>query len=229
MLTIDSNIEGILRQTEDLIERRIPEAMRDALHPELWYREARDLAVRIILTLAQPDERRYIVEFADTVTAGLFGEDGLSLQMHTPFPELRDLLGQAQSARAAMSPSDLMSSLFRTPVAEFEDLIREWVETEKRKDSRDAGKSDDDIAHLISYILLSPKLTPGGKGEKARAALMPHIAEYLQKKQKLNRLDPKTVDLWLRAVLNGWRELVRVKYPEKVRAQLAMEKEAALL
>ena len=228
MFTIDSNILGVLRQTEDLIERRIPKALVDALQPELWYRDARDLAVRIMLTLAQPSERKYITDFADTVTASLFGQDGLSLQMHTPFPELVNLLTQAQSARAAMSSRDLMQNLFAMPVQEFEELIKEWVETEKRKDSRDAGKSDEEIAHLISYILISPRLTPGGRGEKARAALMPHIAEFLQRKQAMSRLSPETVDQWLRAVLNGWRELVRVKYAEKVRAQLALE-EGSLL
>lgn len=217
MFTIDSNILGVMRQTEDLIERRIPEAMERAFDPAFWYRDARDLAIRTILAIADPKERKYIPDFADTVTAGVLGGGGLSLQMHTPFPELRDMLASAQSARAAMNPQDLGQNLFRLPVQEFEDLILEWVEQAKHKDARDAGKSDEEIAQLISYILLSPNLKAGGKGERARAALMPHIAEFLQQHQAANRLPAETTDRWLRAVLVAWRELLRLKYPSKVR------------
>lgn len=228
MFTIDSNILDVLKQTDELIEERIPAAMEAALDPALWYTEAHDLAVRVILAIADPQERKFIPDFAQTVTASVLQGGGLSLQMHTPFPELRDLLRSAQAARAAMNPRDMMQNLFALPVSQFEELILQWVEEAKKKDSRDVGKSDQDIADLISYIMLSPNLTPGGKGEKARAALLPHITEFLQQKQVANRLPPEVVDRWLRAVLTAWRELVRVKYPTKVREQLH-NKEGGLL
>jgi transcriptional/translational regulatory protein YebC/TACO1 len=86
-------------------------------------------------------------------------------------------------------------------VEEFDALMLEWVETEKRKDARDAGKTDEEIAALISRIMLSPKMGP--KGIDARDRLRPHIEESLRRKLG-GDLSAETVDYWLRTVLAVW-------------------------
>src|SRR5262249_51235413 len=128
------------------------------------------------------------------------------------------LIEEARSAKAVTSGRDLASGLFDLPVRDFEALIQEWVEAGeaaggKRLDARDWGKSPEEVADLISYIMLTPD--PGDKAKKAREGLEPHIAEWLSKRLG-GGLDPVTVDLWLRAVLAAWREMVKLLYPQKV-------------
>lgn len=209
----------------------IPVAAARALQPDRqpWLAEARTMAQTILVTLAQPAERRFIPMFIARLAAGIF-EGGLQLTMGTPFAALRDILSEAQAAAAVKSNADTGMGLFDLPVAEFEDLILKWVETPadqggKRRDARDAGKSDEDIARLISYIMLSPNI--GERGWIARTKLTPHIAAFLQKSQS-DRLSDETVDLWLRAVLEGWREMVRARYPGFIRAELGAMKEELL-
>jgi hypothetical protein len=220
VIAIESNLAGVIRRTEALI-RNIPVAMEQALAPALWIDEARELALRTLLAVAAPQDRQHIAGFVATVTAAALEKGGLALAMKTPFPELRNILAQTQVARRVIGPADLSQSLFQGQLADFDQLILEWVETPenaggKRRDSRDWGKSDEEIAALISYIMLSPN--PGPRALAARARLTPHIAAFLEQAQQGNRLDAVTVDVWLRAVLAAWREMFRMRYLAKVRA-----------
>ncbi len=220
-MRFESNISGVIAQVERLKER-IPIALERALAPKHWHPEARALAQRTLLAIAEPVERRFISAFVDTVAAGVLQAGGLALTMRSPFPALRNILTESRAARQALAPADRAGNLFLGQVQDFEDLILQWVETPfeeggKRRDSRDWGKSDEDIAHLISYIMLSSNL--GIQGLKARDRLTPHIESFLRQSQA-DRLPPATVDQWLRAVLAAWRELVRVKYPLAVRLEL---------
>ena len=94
----------------------------------------------------------------------------------------------------------------------------EWVRTEKRKDERDAGKTDEEIAQFISHLLLTPN--PTAREAAARESLLPHIIDFLQRKQAVARLPATTVDLWLRAVLAAWREMVRARFPMVLHEEL---------
>ena len=53
-----------------------------------------------------------------------------------------------------MQARDLSQNLFLGEVQNFEEMLLEWVANEKNKDRRDAGKSDAEIAGLISWIML---------------------------------------------------------------------------
>jgi hypothetical protein len=227
-MKIESNIVGVGRQVERLMAR-VPEAAARSLKPDRWLVQARSTAEGILLVLALPQERRFVPQFIATMAAevwsgGAPSGGALSLKMSTPFPELHDLLASAQAAKGVAGNQDMGMGLFDLPLREFEDLILKWVETSeaaggKRRDARDDGKSDEDIARLISYIMLSPNI--GIKGAIARVKLTPHIEEFLQKSQA-DRLTPATVDLWLRAVLEGWRALVRQALPGRIKAELAV-------
>jgi hypothetical protein len=224
-MLIDSNISGVIRQVEQL-QAAIPAAMQRALHPDLWEADARALAQRTLLAISEPSERRFIALFVDTLTVTLLQPNGFSLGLRSPFPELRNTLFDAQNARAVLNPADLSSNLFLGQVQRFDDLIRQWVETPedqggKRRDARDWGKSDAEIAQLISYIMLSPNLGP--EGLAARQRLTPHITDYLLQLQ-MDRLSGPVAERWLRAVLAAWRELIVARYPGVVRAELAAVK-----
>lgn len=214
MFSIGSNLKEVIAQTERLLVA-IPEAMESAWRPELWIEEAKDVAARTMQALASGEEAKYIPDFVETVTAGLLPSGGLSLKAKNPRSAGMATLPEAQAARGALIPG--MRGLFQEQVQNFEELLLEWVETEKRKDKRDWGKTDEEIADLISYILLSPTLGP--KGEAARKKLAPHIEAFLAKRAAAG-LSAEKASEWLRAVLAAWRELVRMKYAGKVRHEL---------
>lgn len=223
MFRLDSNLNGVIRQAERLRER-IPQAMARALHPDHWRTEARTLAFNTLNALAQAGEAAYVGQFVATLEAAVLGGSGLSLTMRSPFPAAATVAA-AQQARSLLDPAHGFSSLFLGPVQEMEAFILEWVATQKDKDQRDAGKSDQEIADFISYVLLSPGgvnvIVSSGKnqGRFARETLMPHLEEFVRQQQQ-GRLAPETVALWLRAVLAAWRQLIKQKYPALVYAEL---------
>ncbi len=215
-MLVQSNISGVLRQLERL-QANVPVALDRALAPRHWLEEAKVRARKTLLALADPAQRKFIDDFVEQTSASILEGGGLVLRMGTPFRDTGDPLADAQAARAALSPFDGPDNLFLRQVTKFEDLILKWVETQKNLDARDAGKSDDEIARLISYIMLSPNL--GEKGKEARKRLTPHIEAFIAQQQQ-QRLDAATVDLWLRAVLAEWRELLRRRFPGLVREEL---------
>ncbi len=222
-MKIESNILGV-RDRCSRLQRAVPVAIERALAPDQWLEDARAMAERVLLGVAQPKERQFIPVFVRTVLAGVL-PGGFTLTMRNPFPPAQTL-ADLQAARAAMSPADLFSNLFRGQVQQFEDLLAEWVATVKDKDQRDAGKTDAEIAEFISYALLAPGgdslIVRSGpnQGRTVREVFTPHIVDYLTQRQALQRLDAATASHWLRLVLAAWRELVRLKFPEKFRAHL---------
>jgi len=128
---------------------------------------------------------------------------------------------------------------------EFKELILLWVETPegeggKAKDSRDADKTDDEIAEHVAGVMLG-----SNKGaQEARRRLLPHILQWLKDHGADFGLDPKdigeshagapgfldfisgqgldpaVVDVWLRAVLEAWKVMVLAGFPERFRQEL---------
>lgn len=222
-MRIDSNLAGVIGRVNRLKNRDIPAAIRSALRPEQWREAARDEAEKTLLALAEPNQRSFIADFLKTLVVDVFGT-GFFLRMRSPFYG-QQTVSDFQAARSALDPSDLGQNLFMKDVQAFEQLMAEWVADEKEKDKRDDGKTDADIGDWISYEMLAPdgghvvKHGPN-KGRLVRDVFMPHIVEYLQRKQSQSRLDAAVVDTWLRAVLASWRRMVRDLFPEKFRAAL---------
>jgi hypothetical protein len=215
---IQSNVSAVLGRVTRLRDRDIPAAMARALRPEHWAGPFRDEAERTLLALAGADERQFIPGFIETLAVAAF-PNGFTAKMRTPFDGAATL-EEYQAARAALSPADLSGSLFLEKVQEFEDMVTRWVEEEKRKDRKDLGKTDEEIGHFISYLMLAPEGSLSPREQAARESLMPHIADYLQRKQADERLTADTTDLWLRAVLAAWCALARQRFPEVLRAEL---------
>jgi hypothetical protein len=219
-MKIESNIAGIIGQVRRLQEV-IPVAMERALRPARWGRFAQATAYQVLNALMLKEERQYFPKFLDTLRV-LFLDGGLNFRMASPwlgFNLEQDALSQAQAAASARSNTDLGMGLFDRPITEFEAAIQQWVETEKRKDKRDWGKSDEQVAHLISYILLTADEKLGVKGKAAKAALMPHITKWLQKRSA-PQMKPERIELLLLAVLAAWREGMRAGYGRAVSEEI---------
>lgn len=223
-MKIESNIAQVLERVKHL-PGRIDAAVTQACQPSTWIDEARELAVRVLQGMATPDQIPAALLLAETITAVMAaGERGFVLRLAAPRSKLATLLEQAQLARAGTNKID-PRDLFGAQIAAFETLVLEWVETPeeeggKRRDARDWGKTDEEIAHLISYIMLSPNL--GMQGLRARAALTPHLRAFIHQKMagEGRNIDPALVHAWMRAVLISWREWIRVRFPQRVRDAL---------
>lgn len=231
MFQIESNVERVIQRTQK-IKNNIPLVMQEALAPQLWMAQARQVAQRTLLAMAGPHERKFIQPFVDTVSAEIVGV-ALSLKMRSPFTEKAPdkVLDSARAAAAALTPKEMVEtrglSLFLQPVENFEAMILEWVqggsltgddlpypdELQKRKDARDWGKTDEEVARFISHLMLAPDPTDGE--QKARAALEPHIAKYIANRLA-GQLNEALAEVWLKAVMAAWRAMLCSVYPERL-------------
>lgn len=215
-MAITSNIDQVIGQMQRL-KARVPAAVARVNEPLAWRERAREVAEGVLKSLAVGEEQQgQVARFVDAVTSGALGGRGFTLGLDNPVRPALDLIRSARSARLATGAADLGLGLFNLPLQKFEDAILDWVQTEKHKDARDEGKTDEDIAHLISYILLAPNL--GERGRQAREGLLPHILEFLDRQR--GPLPRATVDQWLRAVLAAWRAMVRTELVQRLRAEL---------
>jgi hypothetical protein len=223
-MQIDSNIAAVIGRTKRLQSHDIPGALKRACEPGYWQKLAHAEAEATLASLATAEQKQYIAGFLATLRAmGL--PNGFNLSMNSPFAPDQTLKDMG-AARAAVSPVDLAQNLFLQEVQRVEDWLTEWVQTEKRKDRRDDGKTDEEIGAFISYAMFAP----GGErlivrsgpnaGRTVREVFTPHIMDFLQRKQAAGRLDAATLDTWLRAVLAAWRNLVRDLFPQKFHTEL---------
>jgi hypothetical protein len=217
MLTLTTNLPGVRDRLQRLRDHDVPVALERALKPSDDLRAlAHDTALRTLEALAGAQEREFIPQFIATLEHGMFG-NGFFLRLRDPAK--RPLtLGEFQGARVASSPQDLDQNLFLQTVQDFDDLMTRWVQEEKRKDARDWGKTDEEVGHFIAYLMTTPNPTP--REMAARAALMPHITDFLKRAQGEGNLAPETAATWLRAVLAAWREAFRKRLPERFCAEL---------
>jgi hypothetical protein len=111
-------------------------------------------------------------------------------------------------------------TLFSDFLNQFDQMMTDWVATEKRKDRRDADKPDEDIGHFMGYLLLTPDAKLSDKEQKAKAKLLPHLVDYLTRRQTEKRLNADTINAWLLAVVMAWSALVRREFPDRLRAHL---------
>ena len=226
-MVVTSNVKGVIARVSRLRDRDVQEAMHAALRPSNWQQPAYEAAEKTLTALAEQGEQQFIAPFLKTLTAEVFvgwHTPGFVLKMKAPF-RMELTIADHQSGRGAVSPSDLGQNLFQKDWDAFKDLMAEWVATEKRKDQRDEGKSDQDIGDWIAYEMLAPDgggTVRSGKnrGAQVRDVFMPYITDFLKRKQGLSRLPAAKVDAWLRAVLAAWRLMVHDLFPGKFHAAL---------
>jgi len=222
MIQIGGNTEAVIGQLQRL-RAEVPKAVARALSWEKWIERAAEVAEVTLNALAGPDEAQHVRRFSEAIQGATIG-GGFALRLTNPLPATRQLLEDALAARGtSASSADVMMGLFAKSIVDLDEALLEWVQTEKDKDERDVGKSDQDIADLMRYILVTPNL--GETGQAAREGLVRHIVPWLQRREEEESgLRPETVDLWLRAVLAAWREMIRSEVTRRIRAELRSKK-----
>jgi hypothetical protein len=215
-MKFETNAGSVRDRIAQLRDGVIPQALNRTLQPERWRALARMEAESTLRAIADPAQALFIPNFISTLIAGML-PDGFWLAMRSPFA-MEQTVADFQAARAAVSPKDLGQNLFYQDLQRFDELITEWVATEKRKDARDAGKSDEEIGHFIAYLMLTPTPTP--RERAAREKLMPHIVDFLQRRQAASRLPAEVVETWLRAVAVAWRIMICAHLPAMLKTEL---------
>jgi hypothetical protein len=233
---IESNLAEVISRLRQH-QADIPVAIERTLQPDTWIELAKQSAEKVILALAQPKERAYVPDFVRAVTAVAF--NGLLLTLDAPaYTRVAAQMNLPGVSTGTFGPLSIPNQ----DLIAFEQLVQEWVETEKRWDvERDGPKNELTVyekAQWVSYILLAPNLSTvaldpkRGSEQEARDALLPHVLAFIQKQQQKAGLAPETADLWLRAVLLQWTALVQAEFPIRLRAtldQMRRKKQKALL
>ena len=219
-LKLESNIQGVI----DRMKRR-PRDIRAALAATLsapaWEAQMQAEARKTIWALASQPEWGFVDSFVSAVLVAPF-PGGFFARMTNPLPpvlEVEDFM-MARGLQTMALNKGTGPTLFSDFLNQFDDLMTDWVATEKNKDRRDEGKSDEEIGHFMGYLMLTPNSKLSEKEKAAKDKLLPHIADYIARRQKAKRLNADTINAWLLAVLAAWSALVRREFPVRFRAHL---------
>jgi hypothetical protein len=220
-MKLDSNIQGVI----DRLKRKprdIRGAMARTLAPVEWEKPLREEAKRTLWALAKPTEWDFVNAFIETVMVAPF-MTGFFARMSNSLPPvlaIEDFM-MARGLQIRALKTGTGPTLFSDFLNQFDQMMTDWVATEKRKDRRDWDKSDEDIGHFVGYLMLTPDGNLSEKELAAKKKLWPHLGEYVQRRQQEKRLNADTINAWLLAVLAAWSALVRREFPGKFREQLA--------
>jgi hypothetical protein len=218
---LESNIQGVI----DRLKRKprdIRAAVARTLAPAEWEKSLREEAKKTLWALAKPTEWDFVKAFIETILVAPF-MTGFFARMTNPLPPVLAIedfmMAQGLQMHAVRTGSG--PTLFSEFLNQFDEMVTDWVATEKHKDKRDCDKTDEDIGHFIGYLMLTPDSKLSDKEKAAKAKLMPHIADYIQRKQVAKRLPNETINAWLLAVLAAWSALVRREFPGRLQTHLA--------
>ena len=212
---LETNIAGVLERARRR-GRDLNLAIDQTLDVAAWREPMRREAQRTLWALAAQEEWAMVDPFMETMFTAVM-PDGFFSQMSNPLPPVPGLADfqSALQTQGAGGPG-----LFSGLLNRFDELMTEWVATEKRKDRRDWSKTDEEIGRWIGYLMLTADsaLTPLERDTKGK--FMPYIVEFLQRRQTAGRMPDATINRWLLAVLAAWQALVKREFPERLRARL---------
>jgi hypothetical protein len=211
-IEIQSNISQV-REEFELFVKGLAVQLAGVTEPKSWRDAARAKASEVLLKLAKTEEERALaLKYAKQVTVGYWGAGGMEWTLIEPDQGELNILEAIKLEKSG----PLIGWANRDKAQRVADLILEWVEQEKRKDERDAGKSDPQIRNRLMQIIFGP-FTP--ERESARDALLPHLQEFADA-QGEGLSEERRVE-WLTAVLEGWVELVMELAPTRIRKAIA--------
>ena len=231
MIKVTSNLDAVIGRFERRVER-IPAAMTAALAPGQWREQAVTTAERVLAGIPkQPGEEKFVPVFVKQIYVTLF-EGGLLIGLRAPDSKISLVAAQLTLPGEASPVAELKLDGVEAE-AQFEQMLNDWVENEKRWNPEvDGPKTPEDIRSKAQFIFTELLKTSDFKvvqegpnaGRTVRDAFMPHILEYIadlnEKQGEANGLDPVTASIWLTAVLAAWSKLVRDGYRAKVKAEL---------
>ena len=226
-MKLESNVNGVLDRVRRM-PRDIRAAMARTLAPSQWEKALADEAKRTLWALAKPNvglasaEWSFVESFLQTLLVAPF-MNGFLARLSNPLPPVLAIedfmMARGLQTRALNTGSG--PTLFSDFLNQFDQMMTDWVATEKRKDRRDWDKSDEEIGHFMGYLMLTPDGALSDKEKAAKQKLWPHIAEYVQRRQTEKRLNADTANAWLLAVLAAWSAMVRRQFPERFHGHLA--------
>lgn len=212
----------------------IPGAVGEGLEPGRWLSAAKWHAEVALRGMAQGYEIGLIPRFVATVSTAVWGGPGKGLAISAGWDSgsSQGIVGRARAAKYGSEIREYPGEVQRrrrVPAAlpigvaqELEQLrqgIRDWVREEKRKDAKEEGLGDEQIAENIMFILgvheRSDPLETSPDLEAARAALTPHIEAFMVAGDVEGRsgLTAERASEWLKAILKAWREMVLREAP----------------
>jgi len=221
-LSIQSNIRNVIERLERF-ERQLPGSINEVLQPgyavhgKTWREIAVEEAERVLRLLAEtPEESSVIPRVVQTITVLTFG-DTMEWTMSAAREQSSDFLQMLREFH--------IGGLFGGPqkFEQIKKILEDWVRTPeseggKRRDARDARKTDEEIARGIMMILLDPDRTEGRSA--AANALLPHLQKFAEIQAQAPTLSPERLREWLEAVLAAWRDRLLNDLPKAVREQI---------
>jgi hypothetical protein len=228
MLAVRSNVASV-RGRLARFAAQVPGAIAATVRPEVWRERAERTASAVLTGLADPGQQRYVPAFVRSIAAVAVPE-GFTLTIRgEAVTAVLDRLGEFRQ----VAELPLFEAAFAEAKGEAYNVILAWVSSgAKERDERDTvdgvPKTDEEIADRLHEILFgrddSPAkerarqslLKPGGKDmDPARPNLVDFAAA--QDSTVATGLPAEVAEAWLRAVLAGWRAMIRAELPGEVR------------
>lgn len=218
-----SNIRAVIERLERF-ERQLPGAVNEVLQPSFavhgktWREIAVEEAERVLRLLAEtPEEHSLIPRLVQTITVLTFG-DTMEWALSAAREQSSDFLQMLREYH--------IGGLFGGPqkFEQIQKLVEDWVHTPeseggKRRDARDARKTEEEIARGILIILLDPNRSEGRSA--AANALLPHLQAFAESQaDSEGSLSPEKLRAWLETVLGAWRDRLLNELPDAVRQQV---------
>jgi len=252
-MTLTSNIGQVIGRLKRL-QAELPGAVAAALDPAYWKPRLEFVALKTLRAqwaLERDVQTRALYErLTPQIMATMTGEilgmvsrftlelppsavaAGLSIQSAVDY-KLNQLTPAGRERKYAVHEPDQEAHL-----QAVKQSIRDWVTLEKRRDERDQGLTDEQIAERIEEILgLSDRAVPRERTpamEEAAAGLMRAIESWLAgdgdsppvqsptANVQSPTMAPEVVAQWFEAVLLAWRVYLQTHL--RARLELAIEK-----
>lgn len=222
-MTMQLAIHSNLKQVVEHVERftgQLPGYVLKLVEPKPWLAVARREAEQVLRALAKdPDEEALVPKFVEAVTTEVFSATAMEWSLEN----VREQAVQVLQAMQLDQFGPLTQWADRAQANRLAALIELWVATPveqggKRRDERDAGKSDAEIARGLVMIFFGPR----SEGRNAASlALLPHIQAFAERQAaRAGGLSPERVMLWLEAVLGAWRDVILQDLPPMMKAQI---------
>jgi hypothetical protein len=221
MIALHSNVKQV-RERFERFHLDLTGYLLKTVETKLWVPIARQEAEQVLRVLARtPFEQEMVSDFVETVLVTVWGAHGMEWTMERVRYGAVNVLEAMKLDR--MGPLIQFANIEQA--RNVGDLIQLWVETPaeeggKRRDERDAGKTDAQIARGIFMIFFGTDTE--GRGKAARA-LLPHIQAFAINRAGLaSGVSDETVQRWFEAVLSAWRERIMEDLPAKIKTQIRL-------
>lgn len=232
MIQVHSNVEAVTRRLYHY-RANVNEAAKASVTPQRWEPVLRLAAERALEQLAAPEEQPWVAVFVRSIEVTALqdgfvarlssvGRRGRAMEQMVSDEHIRLVGGDAEEGEWLRKEARPLTTSEVERRDQLKDWIRRWVEEEKRRDERDLGYTDEEVADRIEDILFAPMANVSDELRDARAGLTRRIGQFiaLNAGGQMGGLTAPRAALWLEAVLAAWVAAVRRRWPEQMLQQL---------